>query len=229
MRLRTRSLRTRLIALAVALVAFGVLATGIATYIALQGFLYQRLDDDIRSSDGMPVAPCFAPGRFRQPQPPPGIAVDILGSDGLPVNEACLSGPAVPQLKVTSSDLQKLVANVGRPMTVKTATGEARAIAVNASTRDANDSPEGFYLVFGKSTRDVSDTLGKLLWLELIAGATAVAAVVGLGTVGVRLGLRPLDRVTRTARAVAAELSPDGSGLDRRVEVIDPDTEVGQL
>ncbi|HVQ89938.1 MAG TPA: HAMP domain-containing sensor histidine kinase [Mycobacteriales bacterium] len=230
MKLNPRSLRTRLIALAVALVAFGVLATGIATYVALHGFLYQRLDDDIRSSDGMPVAPCFSPGR-RQPQPPPGIAVDILGSDGAPVRTVCLNGPAVTPLNVTDSDLQKLVANVGRPMTVGTSKGEARAIAVAAvaAARDPDQTPEGAYLVFGKSTGDVADTLGKLLWLELIAGATAVAAVVGLGTVGVRLGLRPLERVTRTAQEVAAELSPDGSGLDKRVEVVDPDTEVGQL
>jgi two-component system, OmpR family, sensor kinase len=41
--------------------------------------------------------------------------------------------------------------------------------------------------------------------------------------------MRPLDRVTRTARTVAAELGPDGSGLDRRVAEADPHTEVGQL
>ena len=50
-----------------------------------------------------------------------------------------------------------------------------------------------------------------------------------VGAAGVRLGLRPLDRVTRTARTVAAELGPDGSGLDRRVPEADPNTEVGQL
>ncbi len=46
---------------------------------------------------------------------------------------------------------------------------------------------------------------------------------------GVRLSLRPLTRVTRTAREVTAELSPEGAGLDRRVPVTDPETEVGQL
>jgi two-component system OmpR family sensor kinase len=50
-----------------------------------------------------------------------------------------------------------------------------------------------------------------------------------LGTIGVRLGMRPLDRVTRTARTVAAELGPDGSGLQNRVPDADPGTEVGQL
>ena len=41
--------------------------------------------------------------------------------------------------------------------------------------------------------------------------------------------MRPLDRVTRTARTVAAELGPDGSGLENRVPGADPRTEVGQL
>jgi two-component system OmpR family sensor kinase len=87
----------------------------------------------------------------------------------------------------------------------------------------------GGKVIIAMSTVDLASTLAKLLALEVIGGAVVVAAVAALGTVGVRLGLRPLDRVTRTARAVAAELSPDGSGLDRRVDVDDPDTEVGQL
>jgi two-component system OmpR family sensor kinase len=45
----------------------------------------------------------------------------------------------------------------------------------------------------------------------------------------VRFSLRRLHGVTHTAREVAAELSPQGTGLDRRVPVHDPDTEVGQL
>ena len=72
-------------------------------------------------------------------------------------------------------------------------------------------------LAVAESTRSIDSTLGKLLALELIGGAVAVAGTAALGTVGVQLGLRPLDRVTRTARTVAAELSPDGTGLDRRV------------
>ena len=63
----------------------------------------------------------------------------------------------------------------------------------------------------------------------MIIGATAVVGTGVLGAAGVRLGLRPLDRVTRTARTVAAELGPDGSGLERRVPGADPRTEVGQL
>ena len=48
-------------------------------------------------------------------------------------------------------------------------------------------------------------------------------------TRGVRFSLRGLRRVTTTAQEVAAELSPAGAGLDRRVPVTEEGTEVGQL
>ena len=44
-----------------------------------------------------------------------------------------------------------------------------------------------------------------------------------------RFSLRDLRRVTTTAQEVAAELSPEGAGLDRRVPMPDEGTEVGQL
>jgi two-component system OmpR family sensor kinase len=232
MSLRSQSLRTRLVALAMALVAFGVVATSIATYFALHSFLYHRLDDELASTQGIPVRPCLDVGaRFRLPPPlPPGTAVDVLDTTGAQVVEQCQYGPAVPMFRVDGGDVPRLTANPGQPMTVRSDKGEFRAVAFAAITRGGGDDPPaGSFLVFGKSTGDASGTLAKLLGLEVIAGALVLAAVAALGTVGVRLGLRPLDRVTRTAQAVAAELSPDGSGLDRRVEVTDPDTEVGQL
>jgi two-component system OmpR family sensor kinase len=45
----------------------------------------------------------------------------------------------------------------------------------------------------------------------------------------VRFTLRRLHRVTETAQEVAAEVSPEGRGLDRRVPEADPESEVGQL
>jgi two-component system, OmpR family, sensor kinase len=48
-------------------------------------------------------------------------------------------------------------------------------------------------------------------------------------TTGLRVGLGPLRRVTRTAQEVTSELSPSGGGLDRRVPATGSTTEVGQL
>ena len=43
------SLRTRLVAVAVMLVTFAVVATGIATYAALHRYLFDRMDAQVRS------------------------------------------------------------------------------------------------------------------------------------------------------------------------------------
>ena len=84
-------------------------------------------------------------------------------------------------------------------------------------------------VIVGLSTSELDRTLHRLVLLEIAIGALAVAAALVLTSWGVHLSLRPLNRVTRTAREVTAELSPEGAGLDRRVPEGDPETEVGQL
>jgi two-component system OmpR family sensor kinase len=88
---------------------------------------------------------------------------------------------------------------------------------------------EGLGVVTGLSTDEVQRTMHRLVALELIIGATAVLIALLATSYGVRFTLRRLYRVTDTAREVAAELSPEGRGLDRRVPGADPETEVGQL
>ncbi len=68
-----------------------------------------------------------------------------------------------------------------------------------------------------------------MIILEFIIGGAAILIAVLATSYGVRFSLRRLRRVTTTANEVAAELSPTGTGLDRRVEVDDDTTEVGQL
>jgi two-component system OmpR family sensor kinase len=224
MKLRVRSLRTRLIALAVALVAFGVLATGVGTYLTLRSFLYGRLDDQVTGAALRPVRVCARPG---VPTPQPGLAVAVLDSSGNVLTVPCPYGQIASTLAVGSTDEHHLLAGLMKPATIHPTTGgDMRAVAVEAASPDL---PDAAYLIVALPNTDVTGTLGKLLALELIGGVAVVLAVAGLGAVGVRLGLRPLERVTRTAQEVAAELSPDGSGLDKRVEVMEPDTEVGQL
>jgi two-component system OmpR family sensor kinase len=62
-----------------------------------------------------------------------------------------------------------------------------------------------------------------LLLIELLVTAAVVAAVAALGLWVIRLGLRPLDAIEATARAIA-----DGD-LTRRVERAEERTEVGRL
>jgi two-component system OmpR family sensor kinase len=66
-------------------------------------------------------------------------------------------------------------------------------------------------------------TLSHLLLLELLVGAAVVVVLVIATWLIVRRGLRPLDRMGETARAIA------GGELGRRISPADPTTEVGRL
>jgi two-component system OmpR family sensor kinase len=109
-----------------------------------------------------------------------------------------------------------------------TTTGGA---VLRVTGRPVQTSGGTFYEVIGLSLAEETNTLHRLILIELAIGAGAVLLAFFATTVGVRLSLRPLHRVTTTAREVTAELSPEGAGLDRRVPVTEGenDTEVGQL
>jgi two-component system, OmpR family, sensor kinase len=228
---RSFSLRTRLVAVAVGLVAFGVLATSFATYALLRHFIYGRLDDQLASVADHPVPVCFGSG----PGPgQSGVEVTPYDSDGneLVPTALCPAGESrIAVAQLTAEDATVLLNRPGVIRTVVTRDGvPARAVAVSGQLPIARFGPtvDG-YEIFTISTADARATITKMVGVELIVGIAVIAAAGALSGLGVRLGLRPLDRVTRTAREVAEELSPDGSGLDKRVPVADPHTEVGQL
>lgn len=224
--MRRLSLRTRLVAVAVALVAFAVTVTGTATYVALKTYLYARVDQQLSDLLSGPRLPplCADPDVTEGPPVERAFAVARLTGDGNVTQFAC-DGPRVAQeLDLVPADADRLMAGPVRaddPITVRTTGRESFRAATVASARGL--------LAVGLSTGDTEGTLARLLGLEALVGTAAVVGTGVVGAAGVRLGMRPLDRVTRTARTVAAELGPDGRGLDRRVPEADPHTEVGQL
>jgi two-component system OmpR family sensor kinase len=84
-------------------------------------------------------------------------------------------------------------------------------------------------VVTGLSTAEVHRTLRRLVLLEVLIGGLVVVLAALLTAWGVRRSLAGLRRVSDTAQEVAAELSPTGRGLDRRVPEADDATEVAQL
>jgi two-component system OmpR family sensor kinase len=69
----------------------------------------------------------------------------------------------------------------------------------------------------------VNSTMGHILTLELVIGACILLALAAASWFLVRLGLRPLQQMARTASEIAA------GDLSKRVEDADERTEVGQL
>ena len=70
---------------------------------------------------------------------------------------------------------------------------------------------------------DVDDTIGRLVIVEVVATAVILALLAAVAWWVVRLGIRPIKQMTRTAEQIA------GGDLSQRVPEAPPSTEAGQL
>jgi len=87
----------------------------------------------------------------------------------------------------------------------------------------ASELGDGRVLVLASSLAGVGSTLSQLLLVELLVTAGALVAAIALGLWLVRVGLRPLRDVERTAEAISA------GELLHRVPNVNGRTEVGHL
>jgi two-component system OmpR family sensor kinase len=234
-RLWLRSLTSRLVLGVVALVVVLVCAIGACTYFALRSFLIQRLDQQvgpIAQANAQHITQCLAigiprcdlnggPGDYRPAQTEWLAVLDSRGSEAVPVE----SGEALRAMSVASDTRSQIVSDPSSIHTITTTDGQTLRVSANQVTVNGTT----YYVVSGLSTNGVTTTLGRLIAIEVIIGAAAVVLAVAATSWGVQRGLRNLYTVTGTAQEVAAELSPDGAGLDRRVPVVEEGTEVGQL
>lgn len=232
-----RSLTGRLVAGLVALVVLLVVAIGASTFVLLRQFLYQRLDAQVAavaSGNVGSVASCLgrahcelftggSTARGTLIQLPQREWLDVVTADGALLGRVQGGNGEVDQMHISAATAAAIVA-AGGPRTVHTIDG----YTLRVQSRQIGSS--NAYVITGLSTDQVDESLRRLLMLEITIGAGAVVLALVAGFTGVSLGLKPLRRVTTTAREVTAELSPDGGGLDRRVPVdARNDTEVGQL
>lgn len=233
-----RTLTSKLTVGVVALVFVVVTIAGGSTYVALRSFLYSRLDQQLQTTAadsagnqfGPPGTP-VSPG-LRSPQ---RLWFALLGTDGTVVGTVV--GTNVETLRPKASDGRRLSTRaVNQPLTLTTSDGhEVRVIVVSRDQFRVRDQVTGRFAevygteVVGLSTDEVEHTLSRLIELELIIGAVAVLLAAFATGYFVRFSLRNLYRVTQTAQEVSAELSPEGTGLDRRVPVVEPGTEIGTL
>jgi len=222
-----RSLTSRLVVTAVALVAIVGLLVGTAATLAMRSYLYDRLDGQVhdsmrgpRDGDDVPGLPSGGQIFIR----PGSVTVISRGPAGTPVGLA-ISRTGVQQT-LSASDVRRLVATPadGSGHTVRVA-GTRYRVMVNSNAA-------GTVLVVGQVTADVDATLRSMLrWfvlLTLLGVATAALA----GTALVRRQLRPLHAVADAAREVAAQdLSTGETTIHTRVadDLTDTGTEVGQV
>jgi two-component system OmpR family sensor kinase len=237
-----RSLRARLVAGLLALAAIGLLLLGGIIYAEQRSFLYDRLDQQVRSAP-QPATALLAHGTRpsnpfqREPSPArhAGSAAPGGGPDfGLPagtygqlrdaqgkVLRSGVLGYGGPSSAATTTARPQLPSSlpVGRIRTVDGVAGSGTRYRVLAQP----DPDTGGTVVVALPMRDVDSTLQRLL---IVTGLVIAGVLLVLGIAAwlvVRIGLLPLDRMGHTAGAIA------GGDLSHRVETTDPRTEVGRL
>ncbi|MEU1290358.1 ATP-binding protein [Kitasatospora sp. NPDC005856] len=228
------SLRTRLLCLSIALVAVGLLGTGLLVTAALHGYLQDRVDDRLVLT-GQVAARLSPPAGTGTPTGVQALGVlgdttvTYLDDSGATRRAFDVSptppggGPELPLL-----DHEAVLAHGGRPFTVPSHDGEHewRVVAFTQPTPlAAPESPgERGSVVVATALDEVDRTVAKTRNLSLTMGAALLAVLTAVGWFAVRSGLRPLTRIEETATAITA-----GDYSHRVPELAAPHTEVGRL
>jgi two-component system OmpR family sensor kinase len=231
-RLSGLPLRTRLIAALVGLVTVVVLIIGVASEYAFSQISLRQLDQQVLS--GAKAVAHQVDDRHHAGEPdhdgpgpgPPDGTVTAKIVDGQ-VQSATLSDRLLTDADLPTDDYAAIrsVPRDGRAHTRTLAAGEYRLVAMPSQ---ANTS----VVVVGQPLADLREMQYLLAAIEIGVVLVALGLASLLGTFMVRRTLRPLDRMTATARRVA-ELPLDRGEVALSVRVpeqdTDPRTEVGQV
>jgi two-component system OmpR family sensor kinase len=217
------SLRARLLITTVVLVAVGLLAANLATYRFLSSFLLHRIDEQLVLARPFAAEALLPGGTFfgegtAELVIPPGTYAEFRGPTGNVVRSTSfgferLPPPDLPAVLPLTPRSREAV------LTVDASDGgklRYRALATGSKRI-------GGTLVVAIPLTEVDHTLKRLVFGEVVVSLVVLGIVAGLALWLVRVGLRPLTGIGRTAGAIAA------GDLSRRVEPANDRTEVGRL
>ncbi|MCG5432933.1 HAMP domain-containing histidine kinase [Mycobacterium sp. MYCO198283] len=239
------SLRARLLAGQILLLATVCVGIAAATELALYQYLVHQLDERLdevgrRSAVmfGEPPPPP-PPWRAARPFPRPGPGPEFLDapaqpvglvaavvSDGAPRAAGYLSRTGERQALTAAAEAQLAAVPADRRPDTRDIDGLGRYRVV------AEPTPAGDTVVVGLPLAEVDDTLLRVLVIFGVVTAAALAAAATVGAVIIRHALTPLNRVADTAGRVAGlPLDRGEVALPVRVAEADanPNTEVGRM
>ena len=229
------SLRVRLLLVLAAVVAAALVAADAATYSSLRSFLIAQADSNLNTAH-IPIEQQLAQGGGDDQNGPGGGGPPVHGCADCYVAVRASTGtrvlqqPYLPNGHQVSIVLPDHISGFSDETDPREPTayfdastsGGGPTFRVRASILDSGPMT-GDTLVIASPISDLEHTLHRLLVIEGVVTAAALAAA-GIGAWWlVRLGLRPLSGIERTAEAIA-----DGE-LSERVPEADPKTEVGRL
>ncbi|PZG08499.1 sensor histidine kinase, partial [Nonomuraea aridisoli] len=203
-------LRHRLLAALLGLSAAALAVFAAAGVLLLDRSLLARVDTQLtgfaatfRKGPPPPGAP--APPPRREVELPTDFRVAVYTAAGSVVRRLPGSGdgPDVPASAISAVPPAPFTAGEWRTLVVRLPNGDRAAVSMSLEPNRS--------------------TVRQLLLIEAAAGALVLVLLGVVALAVVRLGLRPLTRMERTATAIAA------GDLDRRVADSDPRTETGRL
>jgi two-component system, OmpR family, sensor kinase len=222
------SLRRRLLLTLAPLFIAGLVAVDITTYVSLQSFLVGKLDEQILSIHQAVETTLVSPqgGDFGRG---PGFGGNVTFPPGTFGAIVTPSGGVLSQQDFPGTGSNDATTSLALPSSLSAQTNltvQGTGTAAHLSFRVYVDTVQGGgsneLLVVALPLDDVNATLSQLLLLEVLAGAAITIVILAATWLIVRGGLRPLNRMGRTARAAADDLS-------LRVEPATESTEVGRL
>ena len=254
--LSARTLRGRLVAGLVALLAVACATVGVVTYTHLHSVLISQLDTELTGASAryngcVAGPPDSEHGQSDNDGPngsddngPQGNSEDAPHPPSYCANQqasAVFTASVTPSSAVTNAYL----ASTGNgPSACHLSAADERAIASvptgSAVTVDlanygdyrmtASKTPNGQVIVTGLPLTSVTNTLRAVALAELAVFLAALLITGIIGTFFVRMSLRPLRRVAATAtRVTQLPLASGEVSLPERVPDADPRTEVGQV
>ncbi|MEZ0066988.1 two-component system OmpR family sensor kinase [Streptacidiphilus sp. MAP12-20] len=230
-RLVPRTLRARLIAGLLALLVVACAVVSLVTTSELEHFLVTRVDQQLAAAGGR-YAASLEHGRG-------DTRAQASGTFG-----ACLKGGRVVAVGVVDGDTDDLIGGEpgDHPQLDASVQAQLAALPVGGSPASLRLARLGHYrlvaqagtggevLVTGLPLSQVDSMQRQLLVVELMVFASAFAVTAAVGAFWVRLALRPLERVARTAEQVSClPLASGEVALRERVPDQDPQTEVGRV
>jgi two-component system OmpR family sensor kinase len=221
---RPWTLRTRLVVALLLLATAGLAVFGVASVLLIRQSMIARVDEQLdelshRGPGALGLGPPPGDGQIRHNNQglPTDFAVRVFYPDGTSFSSDNISSTAGPVLPVVNSTTYAQLHQ--HPFTVDDQSGAAswRVYVTQRPTSQGN-----VIVAVAQSLDTVEETVSRLVWIEVIVGIVALAALGAIAFLVVRLGLRPLTRIEQTAGSIAS------GHLDLRVQS-DSRTEVGRL
>jgi two-component system, OmpR family, sensor kinase len=249
--LARRTLRGRLVAGLLALLFLVCASIGGLTYAHLRSVLIDGVNTQLQAASERYVD-CVTPGNDHDSdnRGPDGDNDGTAGGPPSPSPEDCAQEQAAGTINATFGDGGRLLdanqASASRchlspadqalltslPVADRNGGGQPQTVELSghgAYQVLARRSPQGV-VVTGLPLSPVNTTLRQVALAEVLVFAVALVLAGVIGTVWVRVSLRPLRRVAATAtRVTQVPLASGEVSLPERVPDADPRTEVGQL